>query len=502
MNHKPVLNIVGGGISGLAAGIYACMNGFETHIFEKSSKPGGVCQSWNRKDFTVNGSIHWLMGSGPGTEYYWMWRELGVIENTAFYHHSSFFDYETEDGKLLRIFTDIHKLRRELLDWAPEDAEIIEEFYSSLVDLVQHPMPFPQVGFWNKTISAIKTVFADFPLIRSMVKWQGISLGEFARRFSNPHVQKAFANLWHPEMSMVFILVQMAFAHMGAAGYPLGGSGRFVEKLKSRFDELSGHFHPNSGVKKVEISEGKAKALILENGLRVEGDYFILAGDGKQSIYQLLGEGWADHAHIQAFEKLETFPGLVYFSAGIRHDFHEARPSISGLCIPMKHPIPIGHKSLDRVTFQIYNFDPTLATTGKTLVTALIPTEYQYWKNLHIQGLEAYRTEQKRLTEALVDNLEIRFPGISHKIEFSDVATPVTYENETGNYRGSYEGWLPTPESLLTNIPQDFSKVSNVFLSGHWVSAGGGMPPAAFTARNAVAMVCEKEAREFLSYTD
>jgi hypothetical protein len=53
----------------------------------------------------------------------------------------------------------------------------------------------------------------------------------------------------------------------------------------------------------------------------------------------------------------------------------------------------------------------------------------------------------------------------------------------------------------LTQIPQNFSKLSNVFLSGHWVSAGGGMPPAAFTGRNAVGLICEAEGIDFESFT-
>ena len=35
--------IVGAGISGLAAGCYAQMNGYRTRIFEMHNQPGGLC---------------------------------------------------------------------------------------------------------------------------------------------------------------------------------------------------------------------------------------------------------------------------------------------------------------------------------------------------------------------------------------------------------------------------------------------------------------------------
>jgi len=45
--------IIGGGIAGLSAGIYARMNGFNSAIYEMNSMAGGLCTAWSRKDFTI-----------------------------------------------------------------------------------------------------------------------------------------------------------------------------------------------------------------------------------------------------------------------------------------------------------------------------------------------------------------------------------------------------------------------------------------------------------------
>jgi phytoene dehydrogenase-like protein len=34
------------------------MNGFRTEIIEAHNLPGGLCTSWQRQGFTVDGSIH------------------------------------------------------------------------------------------------------------------------------------------------------------------------------------------------------------------------------------------------------------------------------------------------------------------------------------------------------------------------------------------------------------------------------------------------------------
>jgi phytoene dehydrogenase-like protein len=50
--------IVGGGIAGLAAGVYALKAGFEAEIYEKNPVPGGECMGWNRKGYHIDNCIH------------------------------------------------------------------------------------------------------------------------------------------------------------------------------------------------------------------------------------------------------------------------------------------------------------------------------------------------------------------------------------------------------------------------------------------------------------
>jgi phytoene dehydrogenase-like protein len=55
--------IVGAGIAGLSAGIYARMNGYKTTILEMHNIPGGLCTAWERKGYTFDISMHMLTGS-------------------------------------------------------------------------------------------------------------------------------------------------------------------------------------------------------------------------------------------------------------------------------------------------------------------------------------------------------------------------------------------------------------------------------------------------------
>jgi len=75
------ITIIGAGISGLSAGCYLQMKGFETEIFEKHSKPGGLCTSWQVGEYTFDGCLHWLLGSNNSNPFYKLWSELIDMES-------------------------------------------------------------------------------------------------------------------------------------------------------------------------------------------------------------------------------------------------------------------------------------------------------------------------------------------------------------------------------------------------------------------------------------
>ena len=108
--------IVGGGIAGLSAGIFAQKAGFESVIFEKHSITGGECTGWDRKGFHIDGCIHWLTGTKPETELYNLWVETGVLEDTGVYQPDIFTTVE-HGGKTITLYRDLEKIKNTYLKY-------------------------------------------------------------------------------------------------------------------------------------------------------------------------------------------------------------------------------------------------------------------------------------------------------------------------------------------------------------------------------------------------
>ena len=81
--------IVGAGIAGLSAGIYARKNGYDVTIYEMHYLPGGMCTAWKREGFIFEGCMHYvgLVGSSPTHAFYNQWKELGVVPGMKMLHH-------------------------------------------------------------------------------------------------------------------------------------------------------------------------------------------------------------------------------------------------------------------------------------------------------------------------------------------------------------------------------------------------------------------------------
>jgi phytoene desaturase len=148
---------------------------------------------------------------------------------------------------------------------------------------------------------------------------------------------------------------------------------------------------------------------------------------------------------------------------------------------------------------RLFNYSPSFAPEGKTVVQAAVETSWEFWQELRKRDLEAYKARKERVAAEILDRLDERWPGLSSAVEVADVATPYTTWRYTRNRRGAFEGFVPTPAAVTARVPKALPDLKNFYMAGQWVMPGGGVPPVLFSGRHAIQLLCRSDGSDFVS---
>jgi phytoene dehydrogenase-like protein len=335
-------------------------------------------------------------------------------------------------------------------------------------------------------------------------KYGGVSIQDYATRFKDPFLRKVFSLVLEdiPGFPMANVLVMMADLHKKNNGWPIGGSLAFARAIEKRYRDLGGEVQYRSRVEKVLVEAdpaGRADQAVgvrLSDGTEHRADLVISAADGRTAIFDMLDGKYVDDKIRHYYDEWPIFEPYIQISLGVARDFSQEPHS---LMLELTEPLQVGDQTRRWLPIRHYCYDTSMARAGKSVVTvSFIFVSYAYWKKLY-EDRERYKAEKQALADAVIDRLEMRFPGIKEQIEVVDVATPVTYERYTGNWQGSYMGWGATTETRLKMMSRTLPGLGNFYMAGQWVYVGGGVSGAVASGRYAVQVMCKKDKRPFVT---
>ncbi len=501
MEQKSIL-IIGAGVGGLCAGIYGQLNGYQTKIIEKHKIPGGLVTAYRRKGYLIDLCIHWLAGSGPGFFMHRYWQEVGLLEGRKFLQHDRYGTYHACDGRSVHFFCDPERFEKHWLELSPQDAKAIHELADGIRLGIRFTPPSME-QYESGTMDWIKFILGMMPLVGGIQKWSKMTVGELAARFQSPLLRQALLTLFEPDFSVFYmILSQMGFMYRNQAAYPLGGSLPMALTLEKRYKQLGGQVQYQTRVEKILVENDRAIGVLLEDGADRNGlveqraDVVIAACDGYSTIFRLLDGKVTDPKTRERFQKWRKFRSMIYVGVGVKRTFPDFPYSVEGNAFELPEPVMIAGEEHKMIPIRIRNEDPSFAPAGKTVLTAAIFTNYDFWKSLE-GNQAAYEAEKENVAQAYIRALEQIFPGISSDIEMINIASPLTFERITGNWQGSITGWKLTPEQAPVKVPRTLPGLDNFWMVGHWLVPGGGLPAGVTTAREVIWQQCQKDRKKF-----
>ena len=296
LKTKPKINIIGAGISGLCAGCYLQMNGFETHIFEKHDIPGGLCTSWEKGEFTIDGCAHWILGSDKGSGFYHMWSEILNLESIEFHHHEIRISIELKNnidkyGKnIFHFYNNLDQLKKYMLDLSPEDEKITTAFINDIRVLQNYDLPpkMDKLPIIPSILRGIKmSRYLKFLFILN--KQRKVSNFDLAKKFKSPFIREAFELLFDgQEVKMLVFNFPQAVFDKKSAGYPIGGSLAWAQKIADKFTSLGGTIHYNTPVKKIITEQNKAVGMLVRKNIIHHGDAVVSCADWYKTVFDYL----------------------------------------------------------------------------------------------------------------------------------------------------------------------------------------------------------------------
>ncbi len=506
MGNRCIL-ILGAGIAGLAAGCYAQMNGYRSRILEMHVLPGGACTAWKRKGYTFDGCIHHLAGCTPGTKLYRMWQELGAMPRDLI-HPEVVVQVEDPGGKTLTVHADLDRLADHLKRLAPADAKVIDSYVGAARACRRFDM-------MELAVAGPRDIARALPVVLPGLRWLRETMASAADSFSDPFLRRAFRYVLYdePDNPMPPHLNLLAQCETHGFGWPAGGSQRFARDIEQRYRALGGEVQYRAQVEKVIIEDGpaghgdgrgrrsrksaRAVGVRLADGSEHRADVIVSTIYGKATVYDLLDGRYADERMRTVYSSPvdEVAMGLQV-SLGVARDLSGEPPAIV-LLLPQ--PVEIAGRTYERLSLELFGFDPSLAPPGKGVLKVMLKTSYAYWQRLR-EDPECYRAEKERVAHLVLEQLELRFPGLRGQVEVIDVATPVTIERYTGNGR-TFQGSLGLPLAGFLagrGIVRTLPGLADFFMVGQWAGFPG-LPWVAGMGRSLIQHLCRQDGRSFVT---
>ncbi len=468
--------VIGGGVAGLTAGIYALERGVGVTLIEKNRSGAGALCGWRRGGYGIDGCLHWLTGTKEGTQLYDIWQKTGMLDGEVV-RQEVFFSSET-DGVTVHFYDDADRTMEEMISCYPEDGREIAKF----IRAVKAAGALSCGGDTGRAQTAKQyLILSPYALI---------SAGELAERFSSRGMRRAICDLTGKYFSSLGLIFAYGAFSCGNGYLPRGGSAGAAKRMVDRFESLGGE--RLAGRRAVRIINGNGEVeVLLSDGSAVSGECVICCTDPFRAASTLFDDDLTPGRFRRILGKKEKYPlfSSVHFAFAADG---EAVPFKGTSFFPCERH-GVGSVNRDRMMLKEYSHERSFAPEGKTVLQTMIFTDEaksRDWISLKKSG-GAYTDEKKRAAEEVKERILRRYPSLSPSLELLDSWTPATFSRYLGSVCGSYMSFSLSPGIRPASFPMRLKRAPGVVFASGWSRSPGGVPNAAQAGVRAVAALLD-----------
>lgn len=491
---KKKVIIVGGGIAGLSAGIYAQKAGLESIIYEKHSVPGGQCTGWMREGHYIDNCICWLTCAKEGFSLWDMWKDSGICaEGVDIHQHEAFYKSEL-NGQTVHLWRDLNRAEKEMLEISPEDKHQIKKFFKHVRLAQSLEVPVKKPLDMMNLFELISMGLKELKMIPVLLNYSNIDLGSLAKKFKHPLLKQMLVDYLPKEYLAYMLITAYGSIASGGGGVPIGGSLNAALRMANRYKEEGGTLVCSKPVAKINIENNITTGVTFKDGSVENADFVICTTDTFHAFEKLIPNKYMPKALQKCYNNREAYPLGSSFHVAFSYD--GTTDIIKGRTFFDCDEITIANKKITRTNIKNYSFEKTSVPEGKSLLQVKIlerEEEYEYWKKLYEENKEQYNKEKMEAAKSIQKTIEARYPFTKGKLKIIDTWTPFTYTRFVNAYYGVFMTFMTTVKSQgIMNLKGIVKGINNLFLAGQWLMTPGGIPIALITGKYAVQRILKK----------
>lgn len=483
MNTHATALVIGAGIGGVTAAARLARNGFDVTVVEKNSKAGGRCDQLVRDGHRFDiGPTLFLMPEVFAETYAALGQRMD--EQLDLRRIDPTYRIRFGDGQELTLTANLQQMQEQLEAIEPGSfggfLRYMEEGHRHYKTSLTH--------FVGRNFYSMAQYFSpgNLPLLFSLkaLKKHYSNVGNY---FSHPRLKAAFTfqnmylGLSPYDAPATYSLLQYTELADGV-WFPMGGMYRVIETLEAIATRLGVRFLYNAPARHIETANGRATAVVLEDGRRLQADIVVANADLPYVYRELLRDEEAWHRLDQKkytcsaitfyWGVNRVYPQLqhhnVFLSDAYRASFDR---------IFKEYSLP------DDPSFYVHapaRTDPAAAPAGEDTLMVLVPTGH-----LQENAAQDWHKLTERARQAVLAGLQqIGVNDLQQHIKFEERLTPLQWRDTYNLAKGAAFGLSHNFAQVGYLRPQNKHRhLSNLYFVGASTHPGTGLPIVLLSAK-------------------
>jgi len=481
--HRPKAIVIGSGFGGLAAAIRLSCKGYQVQILEKLDAPGGRAYVHRQDGFTFDAGPT-IITAPQLLEELWAMCGKKFSEHITLKAIEPFYRIRFDDGSWFDYSGDPATMRREVARFCPEDLPGYDRFVAAADQACQ--LGFEELG--GMPFNNVGDLLRALPSMIRMKAWESLYT-LVARHIKDPKLRQVFS--FHPlliggnpfSVTRVYSLINTLERRWGVH-WAMGGTGSLVRGLINLLEERGVNLRCNAPVTRINVSNGKATGVTLENGEVLDADIVISNGDAAWTYRYLIDAKDRRHWTDRKIERSKYSMSLFVWYFGTNRIYDDVPHHMIMLGPRYRELLDDIFKHLHLAEdFSLYLHrpsasDPSVAPAGHDGFYVLAPVP-------HLGSGTDWAQEGERFKMKIQEHLESTvMPDLSKHLVTSRLMTPQDFKDNLWSYKGAAFGLEPILLQSASFRPHNRSEdVKNLYMVGAGTHPGAGVPGVLMSAK-------------------